>query len=94
MAEFNSILQTWTLNLGKCFMTVFMTSKQPTEATNFLLSAKGEKPRAWYIAQDLPGSSSCAQPQKGQAGWEEAVSSLSPHSSDLRGLPQEGEWPG
>lgn len=43
MAEFNSILQTWTLNLGKCFMTVFMTSKQPTEATNFLLSAKGEK---------------------------------------------------
>lgn len=47
MAEFNSILQTWTWNLGKCFMTVFMTSKQPTKATNFLFSAKKEKPRAW-----------------------------------------------
>lgn len=96
MADFNSILQTWTLNLGKCFMTTFMTSKQPMKATNFLLCAKGAKPRAWSIAQDLPGCAAthvqlaCAQLWKGHSClWQESVSSLSSHSYGLHGLPRE-----
>jgi hypothetical protein len=47
MAEFKSTLQTRILNLGKCFMTIFMTSEQLTKASYFLVFAKGEKPRAW-----------------------------------------------
>lgn len=99
MAEFKSILQTRTLNLGKCFMTIFMTSKQPTKASYFPLIAKREKPRAWYIARDLPASEAHSRAAlKCPATcrllpldvlWllcEGPVSSFSPHLQGLHGL--------